>query len=396
MDRSRSSRGLTPLAIQNVRVCPAPDLPPIPHATVLVQEGCITAVSEDLPVPPGATVLSGDGRVVTAGFWNAHVHFTEGKWRGAGGQSGERLESQLEEMLTCHGFTTVVDTGSDPRTTLPMRARVESESLRGPRILTSGPSLFPARGIPYYLRDDLSFWLRLLVPQPSSPAAARRIAERILASGADLVKLFTGSYIARGTVKNMSEPVARAAVEVAHRHGKLVYSHASNLEGTRVAIRSGVDVLAHPPDSTEGIDEAILHALVDRHMSMTPTLKMFADTASSHPTYLGPTYEVVRRFGELGGDLLFGTDVGYMHDYSTDDEFRALGRCGLDGRAILRMLTTAPARRFGGGADASTVQPGQLADLVLLDSDPMDDPVAFARVRATIRGGRVLYLRADA
>ena len=137
----------------------------------------------------------------------------------------------------------------------------------------------------------------------------------------------------------------------------------------------------------------MLRQMIDRRMAMIPTLKMFADTASAHPEYLNPIYEVVGRFHALGGQLLFGTDVGYMTDYTTEDEFRALARSGLDARDVLRMLTTAPAERFGKGNEVGSIAVGRRADLVLLEGDPMDDILAFARVGATLRAGRVLYLR---
>ena len=147
----------------------------------------------EVTIPPQARVIPGEGRVVTAGFWNAHVHFTEPKWRFPLRKRSTLLEAQFHDMFTSRGFTTVVDTGSDPRVTLPLRQRVVSEGLLGPTIYTAGPSVFPPHGIPYYLRDTLPLWLRPLVPQPSRPAAAARVARWIIAQGADLLKLFTGS-----------------------------------------------------------------------------------------------------------------------------------------------------------------------------------------------------------
>jgi imidazolonepropionase-like amidohydrolase len=390
---ARDSKGAVPLAIRNARILPSPDAPAIEPGTLLVRGGRIVAMGPEVTIPPEARVIPGEGRVVTAGFWNAHVHFTEPKWRSPRRKRSTLLEAQLHDMFTSRGFTTVVDTGSDPRVTLPLRQRVVSEGLLGPTIYTAGPSVFPPHGIPYYLRATLPFWLRPFVPQPSSPAAAARAARRNLALGADLLKLFTGSYVARGKVIPMPEPIARAAVEVAHAHGRLVFSHPSNLEGTRVAIRTGVDVLAHPPDTTEGVDDSVLEQMVERKMAMIPTLKMFADTASSRREYLLPIYEVVRRFHARGGQLLFGTDVGYMTDYSTEDEFRALERSGVEGREILRMLTTAPAHWFGAGAETGSLAVGHRADLTVLDADPIADVLAFARVYATVRAGRVLHLR---
>ena len=251
--------------------------------------------------------------------------------------------------------------------------------------------MFPPNGIPYYIRDELPFWIRLLVPTPRSAAAARRFVEHNIRRGADLLKLFTGSYVARGRVRPMPEEIARAAAEVAHARRQLVFCHPSNLEGTRIAVRAGVDVLAHPPDATDGVDEALLREMVARGMSMLPTLKMFADTASRDPRYLEPIYEVVRRFHALGGQLLFGTDVGYMHDYAIDDEITALARAGIPPREILRMMTTSPAERFGVGDEVGSIALGQRADLAILSGDPLEDPMALARAHATVVGGRVLF-----
>jgi len=382
-----------PLAIRDAKLYPSPDAPAIENASLLVRDGRIVALGAGIAIPPGARVISGEGRVVTAGFWNAHVHFTEAKWRAARWKPAYVLTAQLTDMLTSRGFTTVVDTGSDSRSTLPLRRRIESGELAGPRILTSGPGIFPPRGIPYYLEGSLPFWVRPFVPTPSRPAAAERIVKRNIARGADLLKLFTGSYIARGTVKTMPEPIARAAAIVAHARGQLVYSHPSKLEGTRVAVASGVDVLAHPPDTTEGVERSLLKEMVDRRMAMIPTLKMFAGTVTSRSEYLEPIYDIVHQFHDLGGQLLFGTDVGFISDYTTEDEFRALVRSGMDARGILRSLTTAPAQKFGGGSTAANLALGEPADLTVLDGDPLEDVAAFSRVRATVRAGRVIYLR---
>jgi len=381
------------VAIRDVRVYPSPDAKPIDGVSVVLRAGRIEAVGPEVRVPEAAEVLSPDGGVVTAGFWNSHVHFTEPRWGDPALASPKQLGDGLRDMLSSRGFTTAVDTGSDPRTTLALRARVESGELPGPTILTAGPSIFPPNGIPYYVRDSIPDEVRPFVPQPSSPAAATKVVEEILSAGADLIKLFTGSYVERGTVTNMPLPIARAAVTAAHARGRLVFSHPSNLDGVRVAQRAGVDVLAHPPDTVRGIDEALLRGLVAQGISMIPTLKMFATTVTSDPAYLDPIHAIVRRFRELGGRLLFGTDVGYMPDYATDEEFRALVACGLDGRAILRSLTTAPAERFGVAAERGTVAPGRRADLVVLDGDPVEDPTAFARVHATIVRGKVIYAR---
>jgi imidazolonepropionase-like amidohydrolase len=95
-------------------------------------------------------------------------------------------------------------------------------------------------------------------------------------------------------------------------------------------------------------------------------------------------------FADNGGPILFGTDVGYIQVFDTTEEYRLMSRA-LSWRQILASLTTNPARRFtrGGG----TLAPGAAADLAILEGDPAADVTAFARVRYTIRDGRVIYAR---
>ncbi len=151
---------------------PAPNVAPIERCTVVARDGHIVAMGAGIPVPSGAQTIPGDGRFLMAGFWNAHVHFTERQWRSAAKAPSAVLDASLREMLTSRGFTCVVDTGSDPRITLPLARRVEAGELRGPAIVTAGTGLYPPRGLPYYLKGEIPFWVRPLLPQPATPAAA--------------------------------------------------------------------------------------------------------------------------------------------------------------------------------------------------------------------------------
>ncbi|MFB7249484.1 hypothetical protein [Microbacterium sp. NPDC056234] len=136
---------------------------------------------------------------------------------------------------------------------------------------------------------------------------------RQISGGAGLIKLFTGSYIAPGSVRTMDERVARAAVRAAHRRGRRVFAHPSNRAGTQVAVQAGVDALAHVPDQPEGT-EALLREAAQRGIRIVPTLHMFASTVTTEERYLGPIRDALRVFLEAGGRVLFGTDVGYLAD----------------------------------------------------------------------------------
>lgn len=126
------------------RLHPSPEGPPIDDAVVLMRGGRITAVGPrgTVALPPDARELPCAGGTVTAGFQNSHVHFTAPPFQRAAQQDRAALEAGLAAMLTRHGFTTVVDTASDPRDTLWLRERIARGELRGPRILSAGAGLY--------------------------------------------------------------------------------------------------------------------------------------------------------------------------------------------------------------------------------------------------------------
>jgi imidazolonepropionase-like amidohydrolase len=374
------------LAIVNATVYASPEAPARKGVTVVIRDGTIAAVGERVHIPKGTTTLPCDGCVVLAGFWNAHVHFMEPKWDDAAHQPAEKLTGELQEMLTHSGFTSVVDTGSDGDNTIALRRRIESGEVLGPRIYTSGAPLFPAHALPFYLKD-LPPDLLAKMGQPETPEAARAFVDQNIARGTDIVKLFTGSIVAPNRITPMSVPIAKAAVEEAHRHNQLVFSHSSNFEGTRVAIESGVDVLAHTPESTEGIDEAFLRRMVAQRMTIIPTLKLFSrdgDIAKIR----GLDYQ----YHQLGGRLVYGTDTGFLTDYDQGEEFRQLMQAGLGFRDVLAMLTTAPAELFHLADHEGKVVVGMRGDLTILSEDPASGgPEAFTKVRYTIRSGKVIW-----
>src|SRR5579871_5334474 len=132
----RLARGT--LAIQHARIYVSPTDSPIEDGTVLVRDGLIAAVGSGLPAPPNARIIPCNHCVVTAGFWNTHVHFTEQKWTMAQWKSAATLNPQLGDMFLSRGFTTVIDLGSNPADTFAIRRRIEKGELTGPYIYTAG------------------------------------------------------------------------------------------------------------------------------------------------------------------------------------------------------------------------------------------------------------------
>jgi imidazolonepropionase-like amidohydrolase len=382
------------------KIYPAPDVPALSHGVVLIRDGRIAAVADEharLALPPG-TLTSECRGVVVAGFQNSHVHFTEAAWANAATAPAEKLQSRLTAMLNRYGYTTVFDTGSDVTNTVALRARVDRGDVAGPRILTVGLPLYPPEGIPFYIRD-LPPKLLERMPQPRTADEARAAVRANLAAGADGTKLFMVTSPEHGTFKHLSLEVAKAAVEETHRHGKLVLAHPSTVQGIRTALAAGVDVLVHTTlGEVVPWDEALLRQMVDQRMSVMPTFKLWTyelDKGKVPPNVVerlvSATHAELRAFQGAGGQVLFGTDVGYMHLYDPTDEYVAMAQAGLSPMQILASLTTSPAQRWKESDQRGRVAPGQQADLVVLVADPADDVRNFTQVRCVFRGGKLIY-----
>jgi imidazolonepropionase-like amidohydrolase len=384
-----AQRASNPIALTGGRVIASPDAEPLDNATIVIVGGRIREVGPRgrVTVPTGATIIDCTGLVVVAGFQNSHVHFTEDKWTDASAQPASKLTAQLRAMLTGYGFTTVVDTASLLANTVALRRRIDAGEVDGPRILTAGLPLYPPAGIPYYVKDVVPAELIRLMPQPETAAEAAGAVRANLDGGADIIKLFTGSWVTPRQVLPMSAATASAAVAEAHRRDRLVVTHPSNVAGLEVALDARVDVLAHAIDDVRGLTPDHLKRMKEQRVALVPTLKLLAATGRRE------VLDQVRDYARIGGPVLFGTDVGYLTDYDPAREYQLLDAAGLTWRQILASLTTGPAATFAESGRYGRLTPGMQADVVVLGTDPALGSRAFTDVRYAIKAGHVIYQR---
>ncbi|HEY0782468.1 MAG TPA: amidohydrolase family protein, partial [Thermoanaerobaculia bacterium] len=376
------------------KVYPSPEGTAIDDAVVLVHDGTIAAVGKrgEVAVPKGARTIDCTSKVVTAGFWNSHVHFTEPVWNGAAHAPVEKLQAHLREMLTGWGFTTVWDLGSNPDDSLAIRGLIESGKLLGPRIFLAG-DIFPKDGKPVYLPKEIQ------VPEAATPAEATALAKHFLSIGEDGIKLFAGAIQGHGVVVPMPPEIVRAAADVAHAAGKPVFSHPSNRVGIDNSLAGGVNVLAHTAPSAKELTAAELALMKEHHVALVPTLALFPDevrkdggSAEEQEAFVKPAIAELAAYRAAAGPVLFGTDVGYTQLYDTTSEYRYMARAGMSWRDVLASLTTSPAAFFK-APHTGKLEKGMDADLVVLGGEPALDLANLANVAATIRGGRLIYQR---
>ena len=389
------------LILTHARVYPAPDAPALEDATVVVHDDRVASVSQatakgPVPIPPAATVIDCTGMSVTAGLWNSHVHFLPVELLHADDKTGPQLTSALQDMLTRWGFTTVFDIASILANTNAIRTRIATGEVLGPRILTTGEPFFPWHGVPSYVAAYLDKNGIVLPDDPTTAAAVERV-RREVGGGADGIKIFAGSIQVDGVLLMPMER-ARAIVQEAHRLKRPVFVHPTNLAGIDIALNSGADVLAHVTSDGAAWPPALIARMRAARVSLIPTLSLFEveakkmhATPEAEQSFVDGAVARLRAYNAAGGDILFGTDVGYIYQFDTAEEYLLMQRAGMTFPQILASLTLNPARRFGLAAHSGRIARGMDADLTVFRGDPGTDIAALSRVSYTIRAGKVIF-----
>ncbi|WP_165912404.1 amidohydrolase family protein [Novosphingobium sp. PhB165] len=376
-------------AIIGARIYTDPQAKALDDGVVIIRDGRIAAVGQrgKVAVPQGLEVVSGTGRTLVAGFWNSHVHLMTHDLLHPKVAEPAKLEGQLRDMFTRWGFTTVFDLTSSTASATTLRRMIAERRIAGPQILTVGDPFFPKDGTPVYARPVYEAE-HIAIPEiRSTPEAVARL-DRQAEAGVDGVKLFTGAILGAEEVMVMPADEIRALTAEAHRHRLPVFAHPTNNEGMNAAVENGVDVLAHATPIAGPWDAAQVRKLVVAHVALVPTMMLF-EVYPSDSTPVATVVQQVRALSEGGGEVLFGTDAGFMDVFDPSAEYRLLGQA-MDWRHVLTTLTTAPARRFGQSHERGRIVPGQAADMVLLDGDPALDVTTFSKVALTIRAGEIL------
>ncbi|MEM7277986.1 MAG: amidohydrolase family protein, partial [Pseudomonadota bacterium] len=369
------------LTIINAHVYPGPGEPPIEGANISISDGRISAIYSGTPINSTKTIDAG-GRTVTAGLWNSHVHFTDPRIR-------HSAEQMVRDMFLRYGFTTVIDAGSELEDTLTLKKRIDEGELAGPRILTANGSFVFTDGTPSYLPD-------VRLPEVNHPLQAEPMVAEVLESGANGIKIFSGSFQGPRDPIYLPPKIIRAIADAAHARKSFVMSHPTDRTGLINAVENGVDVLAHTAPQAGLFGRDLVATMKRNNVAVVPTLTLWRieleRAGVKREDALAFQSMGVRQLSEYvgaGGEILFGTDVGYIDVFDTAEELQLMHAAGMTFDAILAAMTTVPANRFL--RENARLAEGEPADIVIFASSPAQDVTAFSEVAYTIKAGRVVY-----
>jgi imidazolonepropionase-like amidohydrolase len=352
-------------------------------------------------------VIDAKGCTVIPGLMNLHSHpqrrharFLQGSaalFRGGLSKVEElpntqrilmALKNAWVELLE-DGVTTQRDAGSKDYTIVELRDALRDGIFKGPRILSAGPILAMTGG--HGTRGmDSGF-------ETDGPDEMGKVVRKNLKAGVDWIKLCVsggGAGIHMGdhpSIVEYSEEEIRVAVVEAHNRKKRVMVHSMAAESTKRAVRAGVDCIEHG----KLLDTEAIHMMRDKGVFFVPTMTASINTirkereagnkkiADMMEELNRPHRWVVSKCFESG--VLIGTGSDTLGQIL--QEMENFVDCGMTRADALIAATLNSARVLGLERDLGSVEEGKIADLVVLEGNPLEDLAALRKIKLVILGG---------
>jgi len=402
------------LMIRNARLIDGSGGPPQVGVSVLIAAGRIVDVGKALPLLEGVQEIDLGGRTLLPGLIDAHTHLL-GELPGSHAQAVAQGVQESDADLALRGvvyaratllagFTTVRDVGG----TLAIRSlrdAIAAGRVAGPRILSANYSIGITGGHcddTNGLRPDVFGDSDHRIGIADGADAVRKAVRYQIKHGADVIKICaTGGVLSSGDGADspqLTDAELEAVVDEATRAGRKVAAHAHGTEGIKAAVRAGVHSIEHG----SLLDAEAIALMRQRGTYLVPTVHVsrvivaaadagrLAPDSAAKARFIAPRMrDSFSRAVKAGVKVAFGTDAGVFPHGENAREFELMVELGMaPGDAIV--AATRNAADLLGLRDVGQVRPGFVADLLVVEGDPLADIRALGRPALVIQSGKVV------
>ena len=380
--------------------------PPMSDSVVIVAGSRIRAVGNrtSMPIPAGVEKISGMGKFLVPGLIDLHVHLgtRSGPKFNAADYTRQRIEHNLNAYLY-FGVTTVRSMGTDRQAAFDVRKAERDGQVFTANVFTAGRGFTAPGGHPSQEVGDV-------VIQTNSPDDARKQVDMLAIEQVDAIKIWVDDLA--GTVPKIKPAVSDAILDEARKFNIPVTAHIYSLADTRHLVGAGAAGFLHMIQDTDNIDAAFIAQLRDLRIVFAPTLVrqeldwLYAEhpellndsdvarsvdadviaatkqaAQASHPTPADrQDYDrAVRNTGKLaaaGVPIGLGSDGGSSLDFPglmTHRELELLVKAGLSPMDVIVAATRTGAFALRKTDELGTIEPGRMADLLLVSANPLED-----------------------
>jgi imidazolonepropionase-like amidohydrolase len=405
--------------VENGQLIDGTGAPPVPRAAVVVRDGRIAYAGPAAgapAVPKDAVRIDAAGGTIMPGLVEAHFHPT---YFDVAELQDLDIKYPVEYVtllaaanarlaLEC-GYTAARSGGSLFNIDVWLKKAIEEELSPGPRLAASGREICGAGGLMDWNPDFRKIGMEGLVLLINGAEEGRGAVRKLVKDGVEWVKTYpTGDAAAPDTNDHhtlcMTFEEMHAVVAEAHNHRLKVTGHCRATEGIKNALKAGYDTLEHGTF----MDAEALDMLLARNTPVVPALqfeyasvergrefKLPQAVIDGHQETLEGGAESARMILRAGGRIGLGGDYGFAWnphgDYAKEISF-FVNYVGFTPLEAIRSATQTGAEIMGRADEFGTVATGKLADLLVIDGDPLVDIRVFedrSRFIAVMQGGAI-------
>jgi len=430
------------IAIVDGTIIDATGSEPIERGTILIEGSRITAIgaASDIDIPEGAQVIDANGKYLIPGLIDANLHL----FLNLDLETIIKYEDRYQEIIIeaaqitlKNGLTTVFDTWGPYEALVEARDMVNSGEAVGSRFYLAGNIIGFDGPLSADFREDAANYVSNALAKRTNEAWEQGVGREIMWWGPDEVRTRMEEYAdkeidflkygASGHVDmafiSFSQRVQNVIVDVAHAAGKTVQAHTTSIESVDMAVEAGVDILTHcdisgpfrsiPADTIQKIVERgvacsilpVTQERLDALLERNPNGGVGADMVISRVN--------IANLAAAGASLLLSTDAGIQHPLLTAEQsdpvtvdprtkigeghfnaLVALEQMGLAPMEILKIATINSARAYNLDEEFGTLTVGKLADIVILNENPLQSAENYQTIYHVIKDGHIVDIDA--
>ena len=376
----------------------------IDDGSVMIAGNRIVSVTEGGATAQGALHVDAGGLTLMPGMMDTHWHVLS-THEGDNAVIDRYIEDVVVDVLDsvlAWGMTTIMGAGDHFPNILELRRRLADGEIRGPRLLAVGPVFTAPGDWSTQTCEGNRDCEKKRTAELSTPEQARAKVREVAAAGVDAIKIVYDDT--RVPDIRLADEVVAAIADEARQHDLVVFAHVSTVEETALKlVELGVRGLVHPvPFRTPGSRDGA-RTLRDLQIPVATTIsgrsgewreRTGRPFTKENEINFQERLEDIEHLQAAGVTLAFGTDFPSRHGSALAGsrflaEARSLNRV-LSNQEVIAALTRNAAVYLGLGEELGTIEPGKIADIVLIDGDPLADISDIGRVEVVIQGGRIV------
>lgn len=384
---------------------------PLPDSIVLINGERIEAIGKqgEVKIPEGAEFFDANGKWLIPGLIDLHVHlhhpdFVPVPTRGSEmAYAGLIASNNLRQALQA-GITTLRAVADKNHLDIAMRDAIERRQLIGPRLFVAGVGICMTGGHGSSLPGTMH--------EVDGPWAVRKAVREEVKAGVDFIKLLSSH---RTDNREFTAEEIEAGVDEAHAHGRKCAIHVANFIGTKIATEAGVDTIEHG----SFIDKETAEKMAYKKIVLVPTLwvknhipertkkareeqgktgiwNLYGRDLEQTEAWFNGCVEQLPKTMKLmrskkvrigaGTDNVFGDQMFAM----LPEEIEWMTKYGMSNMEAIESATRIGAEAIGVEKMLGTVEVGKLADVVMVDGDPLKDITILKNVGWVMKGGEII------